>query len=281
VVLLSTGAAAAPPTKKQCLDAYTQSQPLRRQGELKKARENLLVCSRAPCPAALQADCMGWLKEVGDAMSTVVPAAQDSQHHDLVEVRVWVDGELLTSRLDGRALELDPGRHVFRFEREGTGFVLAEEAVIESTVLVREGEKGRVLEVRFKGPENRITDIPGTASSSNVFDEAPKLTLERPVPRSVFVLGGVGAAALGTFAYFGIAGVSARGELLACKPKCDPEKVSAVSRQFWVADIALGTTAVALGAALFFFFTRPTVSAPAVSLGVGPRGAEASVLWNW
>jgi hypothetical protein len=38
------------------------------------------------------------------------------------DVRVTVDGRELTTRLDGRPIPIDPGKHAFHFERGGATF---------------------------------------------------------------------------------------------------------------------------------------------------------------
>ena len=40
-------------------------------------------------------------------------------HGDVTEVRVYLDGALVATQLDGKAIELDPGGHVLRFEHGG------------------------------------------------------------------------------------------------------------------------------------------------------------------
>jgi hypothetical protein len=273
--LLGEARAAEPTTKRQCLDAYTESQPLRRAGSLHKAREALVLCSRDPCPIALQSDCIGWLNEVDVAMPTLVLTAKDAEGHDVADARVQLDGEVLASHLDGRAVEVDPGDHVLRFERAG----LKPE---ERTIVVREGEKGRVVEVQFGAPPDsapKAVDRRDTPTSH----ESTGAGSVRPIPWSVFALGGVGVVAMGVFAYFGASGLSGRGDLESCKPNCGTSSVDAVDRKFWIADIALGASVLALGAATVVFLTRPTerrVAMPGHSIRVvaTPRSVGLSFI---
>jgi hypothetical protein len=238
--LVALLAGAEEPTKHQCLDAYTRSQPLRAHGALKEARAALLICSRAPCPAALQADCMGWLKEVLDAMPSIVPSVKDGRGTDLLEVRVSVDGAQVASRLDGKPLELEPGEHVLRFE-SGADFV-------EQRIVARAGEKVRVVEAQLGSPPPEVRrSEPVSAVSGGV---------SPPVPRSVFALGATGIVAFAVFAGTGIAGVAHWSSLAACKPDCPTERVSAVSREFWGADIALGVAVAAVAAAVILYLVR-------------------------
>ena len=48
--------------------------------------------------------------------ASVVPAAKDKKGRDIVDVKVSIDGKVVTETLDGKALPVDPGVHTFRFE---------------------------------------------------------------------------------------------------------------------------------------------------------------------
>ena len=73
-------------------------------------------------------------------MPTVVLAARLPNGADEVDVRVLVDGKPLAQRLDGRAVELEPGDHLLSFQPGVAGA-----APVEMRVVVREGEKGRLI----------------------------------------------------------------------------------------------------------------------------------------
>ena len=45
----------------------------------------------------------------------IVPIVTDNTGAALIDVKVKVDGEALTTRLDGRPLAVDPGEHEFAF----------------------------------------------------------------------------------------------------------------------------------------------------------------------
>jgi hypothetical protein len=69
-------------------------------------------------------------------MPTVVFLAKDATGNDVSAVRVTIDGAPLTDRLDGRALAVDLGEHLFRFE-PGQG------PVVTKKLVIHEGEKDR------------------------------------------------------------------------------------------------------------------------------------------
>jgi hypothetical protein len=248
-LLTAVAAPSEGPSKRQCLDAYTEGQAAQHDGHLVRAREQLLICSRAPCPGALQNDCMRWLQEVNQAMPSVILAAKGADGSDLSQVTVYLDDALLTEQLDGRATELDPGRHTLRFQRAGA-------PPIEQAIVVREAEKRRMVEVRF---------VDGAAPASAPQAASPPPSSEAPVVKQdgasgtrtpIYVSSGIGAVSLAAWGAFSIWGITARAHLESCKPGCDVSAVTAVNREFWVADISLAVAAVALVATLILIFAN-------------------------
>src|SRR5262245_12836867 len=69
-------ALAAPTDIRACASAYEQGQRLRKQGALRAAREEVVLCASDSCPAALRDDCMQWLREIERALPTVVLVAR-------------------------------------------------------------------------------------------------------------------------------------------------------------------------------------------------------------
>jgi hypothetical protein len=89
----------------------------------------------------LRDDCSKGLREVDEALPTLVLSAT-VDGHDATDATVLLDGERLASGVDGRAVSVDPGPHVARFERPGSGYV-------EVKVVAREGEKNRLVTGTF------------------------------------------------------------------------------------------------------------------------------------
>jgi hypothetical protein len=239
------------PTKAECIEAYTSGQRAKQRGELASARARLLVCSRDPCPTALQADCSEWLSEVQRLQPTVVIVAQDADGRERTDVRVLVDGAVVAERLDARAVEIDPGDHVLRFE-------LAGYLPVEQRSLVREGQKAREIPVRFVA---RAASGATKAPSSATLLALPPPTNEEASPGppwTAWAAGGVAVAGIGAFLGFGLAGVSQRSDLLAsCNDHCTRDQKSSVDTKFIVADVALGVGVVATIVATYLFLARP------------------------
>src|SRR5262249_42485296 len=130
------------------VSAYEKAQQLRGEAKLRAARDQLLVCSRPECPALVRQDCSQWMGEVQHALPSVVIAARDGTGHDVLAVRVSIDGVVVTETLDGKPIAVDPGPHKFKYETAGS-------APIEEQVLVREGERNRPLTASFARGEER------------------------------------------------------------------------------------------------------------------------------
>jgi len=121
--------------KQVCSDAYKQAQTLRDAHKLTSAREQLRICGRAECPGFIAKDCAGWLKDVEPRIPSVVLVAKNAAGSDLTEVKVTMDGAPLVTKLDGLAVDVDPGVHVFVFE--------ASDGKAEQKVVVTEGGKAQ------------------------------------------------------------------------------------------------------------------------------------------
>jgi hypothetical protein len=231
-VTLATVAAAADETDA-CLAASDKGQKERDDGHLLEARKQLLLCSRDVCPRLVRNDCEKWASEVQERMPTIVFGARDAHGTDLVEVGVEIDGATVTTKLDGRPIPVDPGEHRLRLLHEG-------DAPVEQKVVTREREKGRTIVVDFGAqPQATPAETPAPAGEEK---SGPPVT--------VWVLGGVGAVALGSFAYFGLTGASDASNLRnTCAPRCSDSSVSNVRQKLLIADISLGAGVISLGVA--------------------------------
>ena len=250
ITLLSSSYAGAQDQSAEkllCIDKHGEAQVLRRDGKLLKTKEALLVCSREVCPGAVRDDCGGWLGEIEHATPSIVLSAR-SKNGDEAAVHVTVDGQPLhdRSRRQGRGAHRSnwSAAHVFRFELH-----LPYEPVEEKAIL-REGEKvGRSR--CFFGPQPEATIAPAPAPLRPV-------EMRRPVPLSVYVLGGVAVVGTGLFAGFGASGLSRKSSLsTSCAPFCSSSDVSGVRTRFLVGDISLGVAVVAAATAVVTLCRAP------------------------
>jgi hypothetical protein len=280
-IVVAFGPATARADTETCLSAYDANQRLRRDGKLRDAREQLLICSQADCPAPVRNECTKWLSEVDATLPSVVFAAQDAFGTDLAAVTVEVDGVVLTRKLDGRAIAVDPGEHVIRWTSE-------DGVTVQQRVIVREAEKRRLVVAKFPAPpEDGRTelsaplrrDLAAPAIHPAGSQRGPEPARERApldrkrsaIPTESWVLGGIGAAGLASFGFFGWRAWWETDDLRErCAPSCSSSDVDAAKTKALVADISLGVAVLGFGGATYFVLRQRSEEAASVDVGVGP-----------
>lgn len=244
-VLLATSASAAPKhagntTKARCIAAHEAGQELRGDKKPHAAREKFVQCARSECPLVLRKECTELLAAVDKDAPTVALEAKDDAGNDTADVKVTMDGEVVAVHLTGTALDVEPGEHVFTFERE-------DGKKIEQRVLVVEGDKNKKVVADYSSlvPKPPPSPVPGR-------EPRPSPPPERkPIPVLSWVAGGVAAAALGSFAFFAISGKGDEHDLAgSCSPRCTDAEVAPVKRDYLVADVSLGVAVVAAAVAV-------------------------------
>ncbi|HWL87938.1 MAG TPA: hypothetical protein VNO21_19175, partial [Polyangiaceae bacterium] len=205
------------------------------------------------------------LSDVDARLPTVILSAVDASGNDLVDVKVSVDGQPLLTRLTGSQMPIDPGPHRFRFEIDGS-------PTVEETWVISERQKGRALKAKFASGATPAVTSPGAAEAPKEAAEPPSAPPQKASPPvAAYVLGGVGVAALGTFAVFGVMGLSDYNSLkdTPCgqSKTCSSDQTDPIKTKLLVADIGLGVGLVSLGVATYLFLSRPK-----------ERTAQASVL---
>ena len=243
-------------SKAECAALHGDAQVLRKKGALLDARDALVRCARAECPAAIQKDCVTWSAEVDATIPTVVFRVRGDEG-DIIDVEVAVDGKPLLSRLGGKAVPLDPGAHVFKF-------TVKDKPPVERSVLLTEGDKNRAIEVSFASgaPAGRG---PGPKDQPGPDPSPPEPPGPRPVPLLVYALGAGAIVGLGSFTIFALSGSSKEKDLDACAPFCAPSEVASARTSYLVADISLGAAIVLGAATAYFYFTRPEVPRKAMT----------------
>lgn len=252
VLLLAGHTHAAEKDADVCADLSEKGQLLKIKGKLREARETFLECVKDKCPPLVRKDCGQFLVDLEISMPTIVVAAREPSGGDLTDVRVIVDGELLTARLEGKALPMDPGVHKFRFEAKGR-------VAVDQTIVVHEGERNRVIGVTLVSDE--VT--------------TPKPRVEQGAPVAAWVAAGASFLGFGTFAAFGLSARSEFNDLeKRCGSRCPEGDVDRVRGRALVADIGLAVGVVGAGLATYFFLDHHKKSS--VQLGAGWVGVTAS-----
>jgi hypothetical protein len=196
-LLLHARASAADPTTADCLSANEKAISLRNQHALRAARSELLVCAAPNCPEDVRNECARRVTEVNAQMPTIVFEAKDHDGNDLSSVVVSMDGQPLVGRLEGTALSIDPGEHLFAFSADGA-------APVERRLVIREAEKGRRERIVLgEAPAAPAPVAPPAAELAPLAPEPLEPQPIRPVEshatqRTIgIIVGAVGVASLG------------------------------------------------------------------------------------
>jgi hypothetical protein len=273
VTVIATAGSARADDRTDCLRAASKGQTLRDEHQLIEARAQFRVCARQVCPAVVRRDCATWLDAAERSLPTVVVSARDAGGTDLVDVTVRVDGAPLATRLDGRAVAMNPGPHVFHFqEPDGTS--------VHQTIVIDEGRQDQSVAVVFPGPPAVAAEVPrepappvpaeappppspprATPTSPNpaLPPSTPEASASSPLRPIGWVLGAFGLAGLGAGTVLGVVAVNDKNAA-ACDPGgyCDAGRLRDARTAATGSTIAFiaGGTLFATGAALVLFAPR-------------------------
>jgi hypothetical protein len=254
---------------KSCVASHSSAQREAKAGRLRLASQLYTACgSDESCPERLRTECAELLDKVRAELPTVIFSVLDENGKDVSNVQVFSTDELITEGLDGRAIAMDPGKHRIRF-------LLPWGDVLSSDVLIREGEKSRLVQVKIEkaAQPEPVPAVPAAAPASPPPAVAP---VKAGPPLMAWVMSGVAVAGAGTFATFALLGKSQRTKLDDCAPACGPERkddFDAAKRSYLIGDIGLGV-AVASAAVAAGLFLAPRGD---VKAGANPPGTRLAI----
>jgi hypothetical protein len=165
--------------------------------------------------------------------------------------------QLVTESLTGRPIPLDPGKHHFRF-------VLPSGQTLTSDILVREGEKNRVVGVQVKGDGAPTAARASARTTGRLPPPAPAPT-STSLPTGFWIASTVSVASLASFGVFAVLGHNSQSSLDQCSPNCDASHrndYDTMKRNYLIADLSLGAAAVSAGIAAWLFFSADSGDAP-------------------
>jgi hypothetical protein len=250
-----------------CLDNHTEGQQLRRDGKLIESRDAFRQCSATACPSEIIRDCLGWMEEV-DKQIPSVSFAVTADGASRADAQVYIDDVLVLDKLSGRAMPVNPGPHRVRV-------VLPPFAPFEEQVVFTEGDKFRMVDVKFASPR-ATPDVAATTPGA-----APEVEKARPVPVATYVFGGLGIAAALSGGAWGISNVALRSDMEEeCSPNCSDRSIAVLKQRALIADISWGVSIVSLATAATIYFLRPeeTLERPvAVDVRLLPAGALGTI----
>jgi hypothetical protein len=220
--------------REECVDSHGRAQDLRDRGQLARARQMFLTCAQSSCPSLVQQDCAKYSEELAQLVPTVTFGARDSNAADLPTTSVYVDDALVATRLDdGRAYEIDPGKHVVRYVHDGRETTLK--------VVLNQGERGRLLVATFldrSAPSRKESPTPETT-------EPPVNEPKRSaLPLVVAGIGAAAAAAGGVLFALGSGSVPDQCSMATKECTAPPNDPSLAQAE---AGVRLANTGLAIG----------------------------------
>jgi hypothetical protein len=228
---------------KECIAAADEGQKLRDDGKLTEARERFITCAAKACPSVIAKQCSQWLTDADQNTPTVTFRALDDQGKETFTVKVSIDGAQVASTIEARALPINPGEHIVRFE-------LADGRSLEDRVLLRPGEKNRMIELSFqpKTPviaPSKTTPVTPPPPVEPTNDNGFRVPLLGWVGLGVGVVGGIMTVA------FAVSANNAETDLrTSCAPNCDSSQKSSIDTKVALANVGLVVGLVGLGVAV-------------------------------
>jgi hypothetical protein len=265
-------AAAADPTKQECVVANETAQDLQRAGKLVDARAQLLTCASSACPTVVRQDCADRLQSVEKSLPTVVLTARDAGGGDAAGASLAIDGVAQSIALDGTAVSVDPGPHTFTV-------TLAGHAPASVRLSLNEGDRlRREVVLKEAGKTDRPGAVPGAPDAETAAPSISGQVSANTTRRIAWGVIGAGAAGITLGTIYGFLGISRRAALgRACdaaggcpkeqQPNIDFMHVDAVASNI---SFAVGVLGLAAGGVLLFAFPQ--------SLGAEHRRDEAGLV---
>jgi hypothetical protein len=280
-------AAAKRPVPRTCAAMAASGHERDAAGRLREARWFFLKCATAAC-GPIQTKCASAAAALNASIASIVPVVTDATGALLVDVEVKVDGEPLTTKLDGRPLAVDPGVREFSF-RARTGDAPGAEVSLTRKIMILERQRGALpIElppptVGEAKPSVATSDEPAEpAEKPSAAADATQIVATPPVgvasstgapldvparsggsPALGLVLGGAGVLGLAAGALLTYWGKTDNDSLARCAPNCAPASLDHIRTMYLASDISFGVGGAALGAA-------------ALVLALSHRGAPAA-----
>ena len=255
VLTLARGAAA---DAVSCTRTHAAGQRQEKSGYLGDALLSFRQCaSDMKCPRPIRTECTERYTAVEARLPTIVFSVVDDHDNDIVDVRVSSASGVIAEGLDGRPVGVDPGSHDLRFE-------LATGQVVTKTVVVRQGEKDRIVSVRVPRPRAETAPKPASAAAFTPESQPDAKERDLSVPVASWVSYLLGGAALGTWGTFALLGRSKEKALADCSPNCPSSMYGdydTMRRFYLTADVSLGIAGAAVTVGTIVLLSRRRGSA--------------------
>jgi hypothetical protein len=289
-LLIATGllvSATGRASPKDCIASHSTGQREAKAGHLRLATQLFTQCgSDETCPDRLRQECAEFLQAVGQTVPTVIFSVLDEKNQDISQVKVFSLDELIVDGLDGRAVQVDPGKHRLRF-------LLPWGAVLSSDVLIREGEKNRLIQVKIAEasadsgnvPTHDSKKDPALAAPTPAANPAtptppPAVAPRNGPPIAAWIASGAALVGLGLGTTFAILGSSKKSDIEACSPNCGAAMrptYDALKRDYLIADVGFVIGVASAGVATWLFLAPPTAHKEAASPNPVARSRQVFV----
>lgn len=263
----------AAPSKAECVATHEIGQRMWKADKLRKALHYLDQCAVDACPAVIARECVAWRTEAIAELPTVSVRAIASDGRSVVLRSILIDGELVQNP---ESHAIDPGQH--------TVIASTEDGLSATTIFVaRRGDRSSPVVLRFPDPAPAATPAAAPVQPPPALPPLPLAPTIKYVPVSTRVspsatpyawgFAATGAAALASFAWFGLSGRSKERDMERdCAPFCAQSEVDSMHRDYVVADVSLGVGLAALGLSVWIIHAFREPRLPSTSARVDPRG---------
>lgn len=277
LLLASTTASAAPPTQKECIAAADDGQKLRDDGKLVSARDKFILCAAKSCPNVVAKQCNQWLSDAEREMPSVTFRAIDDNGKETLEVKVSIDDKVVAQSIEAKAVAVDPGEHKVKFEK-------ADGISVEDKILLRPGEKNRLIELSFqtKAPPPPVAETPKPVPP---VEPAPEPSRGFRIPTLGWVgLGVFAAGGITTIAFASMANGDESDLRDRCAPTCPESEKSGIDTKIAIANVGLFVGLAGLGLAVVTTVLENTGGKPAEKPQARPlstpKPASASITFD-
>jgi hypothetical protein len=299
-----------------CTTAHAKAEEREQSGHLREARALYESCANPSCERYLQEECTTRVTQLDTDIPSVVPVVTDRQSGPRVDCEIKMDGEVLTSKLGGQALPVDPGMHEFTFSTK-------EGVLSTQKVMIVEGQRNRPLACSTgpssvsllspfpadaaegasdKSPPKSAPTAPKPPFGSAPEVAAPEATTSESFPKkatpewvpwavggvgwSPWVIGGAGLVGVATGAGLIFWGRADNASLVANCPHggCSQAAVNHVTTLYVAGDILGGASLAAAGVSTVWLLLgsrssaeKPPTGAPKVDVELARSGALATV----
>jgi len=283
----------SPEMVSACVDNYKTGLDKEQSGHLRQARELFIKCSKASCGSPLREECTTRFTQLSTDIPSIVPVVTDDAGGPQTDVEVRVDGEKLTSSLDGHSFSLDPGVREVSFSKDGRVFATQKVMIVQGQrnrlISASMSDGGSVAATSTRRPTKaapakkaapvvvaqasdtseatepepvtkKVTPHLGAPAPKQVAETEVDLTAEEhsgsKVPALSYVLGGTGIAALaagGALIYWGRKDNSRLTECSTPETNCPQSAVDHIHNLYLAGNVALGVGVASLAAAYWVY----------------------------